>query len=86
MAESTKAMAVASQLAIGLGGDLEETQRTLNLAYINFKDPSMTAAQNLQNLGDVMATATAKFDYKNIEELRSQVELADAHRVGGYGL
>lgn len=60
MAESIKAMGVASQLAQGLGGDLEATQRTLNLAYINFKDPSKTAAENIQNLGDIMATANGE--------------------------
>jgi len=76
MRASIDAMNVASKLAIGLQGDLEETQRTLNLAFINFKDPSLTATQNIQRLGDVMATAAAKFDYRNIEELRSQLELA----------
>ena len=76
MADSLKAMTVASQVAQGIGGDLEETQRTLNLAFINFRDPSKSAADNIQNLGDVMAYATAKFDYKNVEELRSQLELA----------
>lgn len=76
MAASIKSMAVASKLAIGLGGDLEDTQRTLNLAFINFKDPSLSATQNIRALGDAMATAAAKFDYKNIEELREQLELA----------
>lgn len=76
MADSIQAMNVASRVAQGMGGDLEATQRTLNLAFINFKDPSKTAAQNIQQLGDVMAYATAKFDYKNVEELRSQLELA----------
>jgi len=76
MADSIQAMNVASRVAQGMGGDLEETQRTLNLAYINFKDPSKSAADNIQQLGDIMAYATAKFDYKNVEELRSQLELA----------
>jgi TP901 family phage tail tape measure protein len=76
MADSIQAMNVASRVAQGMGGDLEATQRTLNLAYINFKDPSKSAADNIQQLGDVMAYATAKFDYKNVEELRSQLELA----------
>jgi TP901 family phage tail tape measure protein len=76
MTTSIAAMNSASALAIGLGGDMEETQRTLNLAYINFKDPAKSAEQNFKSLGDVMAYATRQFDYKNIEELRSQMELA----------
>ncbi|WP_423961550.1 phage tail tape measure protein [Candidatus Binatus sp.] len=76
MATSIASMNTASALAIGLGGDMEETQRTLNLAYINFKDPAKSAEQNFKALGDVMAYATRQFDYKNIEELRSQMELA----------
>ncbi len=76
MSEALNAMAVASQLAQGLGGDLEATQRTLNLAYINFKDPAKSASENIREIGDVMAYATSKFDYRNVEELRSQLELA----------
>ena len=76
MATAIASMNTASALAIGLGGDMEETQRTLNLAYINFKDPSKSAQENFKALGDVMAYATRQFDYKNIEELRSQMELA----------
>lgn len=76
MATAIASMNTASALAIGLGGDMEATQRTLNLAYLNFRDPSKTAAQNFQILGDTMAKATSAFDYQNIEELRSQLELA----------
>jgi TP901 family phage tail tape measure protein len=76
MTTAIASMNSASALAIGLGGDMEETQRTLNLAYINFKDPSKSAQENFKALGDVMAYATRQFDYKNIEELRSQMELA----------
>ena len=76
MSESIKAMQVASEAAVAANGDLESMQRTLNLAYLNFKDPSLTAAQNIQNLGNIMTTAAEKFDYKDIEELRSQLELA----------
>ncbi len=76
MTTAIASMNSASALAIGLGGDMEETQRTLNLAYINFKDPAKSAEQNFKALGDVMAYATRQFDYKNIEELRSQMELA----------
>ena len=76
MAESIAAMKVASEASVAANGDLESMQRTLNLAYINFKDPSMTAAQNIQNLGNIMVTAAEKFDYKDINELREQLELA----------
>jgi TP901 family phage tail tape measure protein len=76
MATSIASMNSASALAIGLGGDMEATQRTLNLAYLNFRDPLKTADQNFKSLSDTMAKATSAFDYKNIEELRSQMELA----------
>jgi TP901 family phage tail tape measure protein len=76
MSTAIKSMAMASQLAVGGQGDLEATQRTLNLAFINFKDPTRSAVQNLQQLSDIMATANAHFDYNGIEELRSQIELA----------
>jgi Phage-related minor tail protein len=76
MAESIKSMRVASQLAVAANGDLESVQRTLNLAYVNFKDPSLNAAQNIQRIGDAMLTASEKFDYKDINEVREQLELA----------
>ena len=76
MQASLAGMRDAAALATGVNGDLETVQRTLNLAYINFRDPSKTAAQNMQFLSDVMAKAAAAFDYKDVEELRSQLELA----------
>lgn len=76
MTEAIQSQNAAAALAIGLGGDLEETQRTLNLAYINFRSPALGAAANFKMLSDVMAAATAKFDYRDVSELRSQLELA----------
>ena len=82
MATSIKAMTMASQLAVGGQGDLEATQRTLNLAFINFQDPAKSAAQNLQELSDTMARANQHFDYSRIEELRSQIRLLRRLREG----
>jgi TP901 family phage tail tape measure protein len=76
MNASIAGMSDAAALATGVGGDLETVQRTLNLAYINFRNPALSAKQNMQNLSDVMAKAAAAFDYKNVEELREQLELA----------
>ncbi len=64
MATSIASMNTSAALAIGLGGDMEETQRTLNLAYLNFRDPAKSAQQNFKALGDVMGYATRQFDYK----------------------
>jgi TP901 family phage tail tape measure protein len=76
MSSAIASMNTASALAIGLNGDLEATQRAVNLAFINFRDPSKSATENFKSLGDVMGFAARQFDYKNIEELRSQMELA----------
>src|SRR5208337_1032083 len=76
MATAIQSMNTAASLAIGLGGDMEATQRTLNLAYLNFKDPAKSAQENFQMLGDIMAKTTSAFDYKDVEEFRSQLELA----------
>lgn len=65
----------AAALATGVTGDLATIQRTLNLAYINFRNPALSAQENMQSLSDTMAKAAA-FDYQDVNELREQLMIA----------
>jgi hypothetical protein len=76
MKDAVQSMGLASQLAVGLQGDFEQTQRTLNNAVLNFVDKSKPAAAQIQSISDVLARAASAFDYKNISEINSQLEIA----------